>query len=115
MEALSRLLSRAGHRVFIQGFSVDNQLAVPHNISHLLFADDTLIFYGADQNQLWHIKGEFIWLQAVSGLKIINMGKPELVPVGEVANVEDLAGILGCKVSTFSMDYLGLLLGSCYK
>ena len=35
------------------------------------------------------------------------MGKFELVPVGEVADVEDLAGILGCKVSTLPMDYFG--------
>ena len=35
----------------------------------------------------------FVWFQIVSGLKI-NLGKSELVPVGDVQNVETLAGIL---------------------
>uniref|UniRef100_A0A2N9IGC7 Reverse transcriptase zinc-binding domain-containing protein n=1 Tax=Fagus sylvatica TaxID=28930 RepID=A0A2N9IGC7_FAGSY len=51
---------------------------------------------------------------AISGLKI-NMGKSELVLVGDVVMVEDIAGILGCKFSSLPMTYLGLPLGSGYE
>jgi hypothetical protein len=38
-----------------------------------------------------------------------------LVPVGNVINVDGLAGILGCKDSSIPLKYLGLLLGVFYK
>ena len=76
-------------------------------ISHLLFADDTLIFCGADPIQLWHLRGVFIWFQAISGLKI-NLSKSELVPIGNVPNVTELASILGCKVLAFSSHLFGV-------
>ena len=83
-------------------------------ISHLLFADDTLIFCDADPTQLAHLRFVFLWYEAVSGLRI-NLGKSEMVPVGEVHNVEDLALILGCKVAPLPMKYLGLPLGAPFK
>ena len=83
-------------------------------ISHLLFADDTLIFCDADPTQLAHLRSVFLWYEAVSGLRI-NLGKSEMVPVGEVHNVEDLALILGCKVAPLPMKYLGLPLGAPFK
>ena len=83
-------------------------------ISHLLFADDTLIFCGADPIQLWHLQGVFIWFQAISGLKI-NLSKSELVPIGNVPNVTELASILGCKVLAFPLTYLGFPFGATFK
>jgi hypothetical protein len=69
------------------------------SISHSLFADDTLIFCGADSEQVWHLRGVFIWFQAISGLKI-NLSKSELVPMGTVQNVPELENILGCHVTS---------------
>uniref|UniRef100_A0A2N9J9F5 Reverse transcriptase domain-containing protein n=1 Tax=Fagus sylvatica TaxID=28930 RepID=A0A2N9J9F5_FAGSY len=112
MEALSRLLARARDGCYISGFDVGR---VNHiSISHLLFADDTLILCGAARDQLCHLKSVFVWFQASSGLKI-NLGKSELVPVGSVPDVEELAVVLGCKVGTLPMSYLGLPLGSSFK
>ena len=112
MEALSRLLARARDGCYISGFGVGR---VNHiSISHLLFADDTLILCGAARDQLCHLKSVFVWFQASSGLKI-NLGKFELVPVGSVPDVEELAVVLGCKVGTLPMSYLGLPLGSSFK
>jgi hypothetical protein len=48
------------------------------------------------------------------GLKI-NLGKYELVPVGNVPDVEGLAAVLGCKVAELPIIYLGLPLGSSFK
>ncbi len=50
----------------------------------------------------------------ISGLKI-NLSKSDLVPVGHVPNVTELASILGCRVSAFSLTYLGLPLGATFK
>ena len=58
--------------------------------------------------------GVFIWFQAISGLKI-NLSKFELVPVGRVPNVIELASILGCRVSALPLTYLGLTLRATFK
>jgi hypothetical protein len=50
----------------------------------------------------------------VLGLKI-NLGKSGLVPVGNIQNVEDLANILGSKVSNVHLKYFNLPLGSTFK
>lgn len=52
--------------------------------------------------------------EVVSGSEI-NLGKPELVPVGTVPEVEELAQILGCKVFSLPMKYLGLQLAARLK
>jgi hypothetical protein len=114
MEALSRMLERAVAGGYISGFSVGNSTGVELSISHSLFADDTLIFCGANSEQAWYLRGVFIWFQAISGLKI-NLSKSELVPVGQVINVPELAGILGCRVASLPLTYLGLPLGASYK
>jgi hypothetical protein len=113
MEALSRMLAKAVESGFISSFSVGNSTENSVTISHL-FADDTLIMCGADPIQLWHLQGVFIWFQAISGLKV-NLSKSELVPVGHVPNVTELANILGCRISSFPLTYLGLPLGTTFK
>lgn len=45
----------------------------------------------------------------------MNLAKLKLVPVGNVPNVESLAFILGCEVSTLPMKYLSLPLGVSFK
>ena len=39
-----------------------------------------------------------MWFEAISRLKI-NLEKSELIPIRVVSNMEDLAGVLGCKVA----------------
>ena len=65
-------------------------------VSHLLFADDTLIFCDADLDQMLIIQQVLVWFGVVLGLKI-NLGKSELVTVGVVHNIELLVAVLGCK------------------
>jgi len=50
----------------------------------------------------------------VSGLRI-NLGKSEIVPIREVEDVEELAHLLGCRVASLAMKFLGLPLGASYK
>jgi hypothetical protein len=76
--------------------------------------DDTWIFCGANLEHLHHLCCLFLCFKVVSSLKI-NLVKSELVPVGNVNNVEDLVCILGCRVSSLTMKYLGFPLGASYK
>ena len=111
MEALSKLLDKAIEGRFLAGFSVGGGAI---SVSHLLFADDTLLFCDADPTQLLYLRLVLNWFEAVSGLRI-NLGKSELVPVGDVADIEDLVGLLGCKTNALTMKYLGLPLGVRFK
>jgi hypothetical protein len=43
------------------------------------------------------------------------MSKSEIVPVGDVGDVEELAIILGCGVASLPIKYLGLPFGTKYK
>jgi hypothetical protein len=44
----------------------------------------------------------FVCFEAFLGLKI-NLAKSELVPIGDVGDVEGLARILGCRVASLPM------------
>lgn len=67
-------------------------------ISHLLFADDTLIFYEENPYHLHYLQYLFLSFNTVSGLKI-NMAKSKLVPNGNANNV-GLARTSGRRVSS---------------
>ena len=79
-----------------------------------LFADDTILFCDADVEQIFHVKLLLLCFQAVTGLKV-NEQKSEMVPIGEVNDVHAMAEILGCKVGTLPMSYLGMPLGASHK
>ena len=55
-----------------------------------------------------------MWFEACSGLKV-NLEKSELIPVGRVNDIVDLALELGCKVGGLPSSYLGLPLGAPFK
>ena len=69
-------------------------------VSHLFFADDTLIFCDASKENLEYLSWVFMWFEVCSGLKI---------------NLEEFAEVLGCKVGSLPSPYLGLPLGAPYK
>jgi len=83
-------------------------------VNHLLFADDTLIFCGAQEEQIQYRRCIFLCFEAASGL-MINLGKSEIVSIGEIEDVDGLAQLLGCRVASLPMTYLGLPLIASYK
>uniref|UniRef100_A0A2N9F7Q3 Reverse transcriptase domain-containing protein n=1 Tax=Fagus sylvatica TaxID=28930 RepID=A0A2N9F7Q3_FAGSY len=56
MEALSRLIDKASGASFLTGLSVGGEVTNPLRISHLLFADVTLIFYEATPDNLTYLR-----------------------------------------------------------
>jgi hypothetical protein len=52
MEALSRMLAAALDQGNLTGFSVGSTDSEALVVNHLLFADDTLIFFGAQEEQI---------------------------------------------------------------
>jgi hypothetical protein len=65
-------------------------------MSHLLFADDTFIFCGANEEHICNLRCLFLCFESVSGLKI-NLYKLEIIPIGEVDDIDSLASLFGCR------------------
>ena len=80
------------------------------SMSHLFYADDTILFYKADSDQLKFMSWILMWFEAMSSLKI-NLNKREIIPIGTVTNAVEL----GCKIGSFPSSYLGLPLGAKHK
>ena len=99
MEALSSILKRVLQGGFLEGFMVGGRGGEGVVVSHLLFANDTLVFCDASKEHVEVLSSAFMWFEAIFGLKI-NLHKSELIPVGVVPNFEDLARVLGCKVGS---------------
>jgi hypothetical protein len=114
MEAFSRMIGAIISRGLITGFSVGTSEQTRVVVSHLLFADDTLVFCGADEHQINHIGALLVCFEAVSGLKI-NLPKSALIPVGYVVDIDHLAELLGYGTSLLPLKYLGLQLGASFK
>ena len=114
MEVLSCLLRRAVEGNFISGCRLGDRDGGELVISHLLYADDTIIFCEANSEQLMCLRWTLMWFEAFSGLRI-NLNKSVIIPLGRVDNVELLATELGCGVGSLPTTYLGLPLGAPHR
>ena len=95
MEALRRLLDGVVLASHILGFTVGTRSNTPLMVTHLLFADDTLIFCDASASQVEYLREILASFEVVLGLHI-NLAKSVLVPVGKVTNMGELVALLGC-------------------
>ena len=77
MEALSGLIERAVQGGFLSGCYIGRRNGEGMVVSHLLYADDTLLFCRADQEQLAHLSWLLMWFESISGLRI-NLNKRKL-------------------------------------
>jgi hypothetical protein len=64
MEALNKMITATVDEGFLSGFSVGSRPPAVI-ISNLLFADDTLVFYGANPN---HLRVLLLFFEVVYGL-----------------------------------------------
>nr|CAN83899.1 hypothetical protein VITISV_034201 [Vitis vinifera] len=97
MEVLDALLRRAVAGGYLSGCSIKGDRRHNLKISHLFFADDTIVFCEANKEHLTHLSWILLWFEAASGLRI-NLDKSEIIPVGVVEEIEEMAMELGCRV-----------------
>lgn len=77
-------------------------------VTHLQFANDTIIFCAAEEEQVKNVLTILRCFKDVSKLKV-NVGKNELIEVAvEESFLQYFAGILGCKVGSLPTSYLSL-------
>ncbi|XP_058203090.1 uncharacterized protein LOC131317570 [Rhododendron vialii] len=109
VEALNILLVRARELNIIKGTKIGANGVI---LSHLQFADDTILFCNNDGAEMANIKRILRYFQLMSGLKI-NFSESSLCGVRIChLDVSNLARVMGCKVETLPIKYLGLPLGN---
>jgi len=111
MEAFSRMMFAMVESGLLSGFSLGSRNHEEMIVSHLLFADDMLLFCEPSVEQFLCL---LLCFEVVSGLKI-DLSKFEIVPIGNVGDVEGLASILGCGVASLPIKYLGLPLSAIIR
>ncbi|WMV25457.1 hypothetical protein MTR67_018842 [Solanum verrucosum] len=114
MEGLSKMIQKASSLHWIEPIKIGRDPTSQANVSHLLYADDTLIFCGAERSQVMQLNLTLFIFEAISGLHM-NMQKSTIYPVNEVLNLEELADIMGCNIGSFPSTYLGIPLGAQHK
>ena len=83
------MLRRVEGAGLIRGFNIEGRRDGGERVSHLLFADNTILFCDADVEQILHIRLLLLSFQVVTGLKV-NVHKSEMVPIEEVDDVHAL-------------------------
>jgi len=94
MDVLNRILSTASHSGLTPGFSMGRSEFMHLEISHLLFADDAIIFYDNDCEQIINLQCILDGLGAIFGLRV-NLSRSSILAMGEVQNASAIASILG--------------------
>ncbi|RVX06637.1 putative mitochondrial protein [Vitis vinifera] len=85
MEVLSTLFRRAGEGGFLSGCRLRGRGGVEMNVSHLLFADDTIIFCKAEKRASFQSK----------------------LDLGVVEELEEMAAELGCRLGSITHCLFG--------
>uniref|UniRef100_A0A2N9GE45 Reverse transcriptase domain-containing protein n=1 Tax=Fagus sylvatica TaxID=28930 RepID=A0A2N9GE45_FAGSY len=85
MEVLSRMLKKVESEGLIQGFSAGGNANFGLRISHLLYANDTILFCDANVTQMLYIRMVLTCFEVATGLRV-NMAKSEMILVGEGAS-----------------------------
>ena len=104
------MLQKMETKGLIRGFCAGGNTRGGLCISHLLYADDTILFCDADLDQQINVRIVFTCFEAVTGLRV-NMAESEMVLVGEVPNIVELVESLCCYIGTLPLSYLGMPLG----
>ncbi|CAL1375754.1 unnamed protein product [Linum trigynum] len=113
MDLFSFILQSTHDSGLLEGFFMDDSNRVD-GVNHLLYADDAIVFCDASEEAMYNLAAALVWFQTITGLKV-NFRKSFLFPVGDVANMDRLAEILGCEWKFLHTIYLGLPLGAPVK
>ena len=89
-------MDKAAFGGLLSGFKIANRLGEELQVTHLLFADDTLVFCNDSRDQLAYLNWILLCFEVISGMKI-NLEKSLILSVGNVQNLDELAFELGCR------------------
>jgi len=95
MEILSKLLNKVVEEGFLNGCHVSNPHFECMLISHLLVADNILIFCKPDESNFGYLRCILSLFEAMSGLGI-SLTESALILIGEVPNIHLLGRFFGC-------------------
>lgn len=104
-DALGAMLNKARDNGDIKGL-------VPHlvdgGITHLQYADDTVILIDRDDESIRNVKFLLYCFEMMSGMQI-NYDKNEVYVIGTTSQDQiDVAQMFNCKIGNFPMIYLGI-------
>jgi hypothetical protein len=103
-DALAAILDRAKVAGHIKGVVPH---LIPGRVSHLQYADDTMILIQNTQESLTNLKFLLLCFELLSGMKI-NFHKSEVIVMGAgEAEQARVARLLNCKQGKFPFTYLG--------
>ncbi|GJV52938.1 putative RNA-directed DNA polymerase, partial [Tanacetum coccineum] len=107
-EGLNALLKEAVDKSIFKGIRVGAEEVM---VSHLQYADDTIIFGEWSRENACNLMNILKCFEEVAGLKI-NLTKSKIYGVGvEGGELDRMACYMRCSVSTFPFTYLGLPIG----
>ena len=102
------LLSESSKTELIDGILIAPGL---DPITHLQYADDTILFFQNNIKSVRGIKSVLLLFQIISGLKI-NFGKSYIYNAqNDQLALNESAGFLGCKIGKLPFPYLGAWIG----
>ncbi|XP_071694839.1 uncharacterized protein [Rutidosis leptorrhynchoides] len=111
-EGLNVLAKNAVEKRLFSGVEVGMNKVI---ISHLQYADDTIFFGVWNDGNIRNLMKLLKCFELTSGLKV-NYHKSNLIGIGvDNVEVENVARIFGCKVSSTPFIYLGLPVGGNMK
>ncbi|CAN0921774.1 Transposon TX1 uncharacterized 149 kDa protein [Linum grandiflorum] len=109
MEVLSAILKKMQDSDLVGGFYMNDALRLGL-VSHILYADDAMLFCDASIEQVRMLAAALICFESITGLRV-NLHKSSMFVIGEVLDASVLASIFGCQIEDFPTTYLGLPLG----
>ena len=104
------MIKTESSRAWLKCFDVAREGGDSLEITHLQYADGTLIFCDTEEQQLKYLRVILILFEGMSGLHI-NRRKSLVYPINEVTNMNCLAAILSGEIGTLPTTYLGTPLG----
>lgn len=93
---------------FVQGFIMGDNSPM---VSHLQFADDTILFLDASKENIKNTKMCLAIFEVIAGLSI-NLDKSLLAGIHvEQSHLLEMAGVMGCQFGDWPLKYLRMPLG----
>ena len=108
VDVLGRLIDKATQCRAIRGFTVGKDKV---EVSHLQFADDTLLFMEANCNYFLNYLTILEVFSSISGLRV-NLRKSIILGINtDIDLLNYMSTISGCEIGVWPIRYLGLPLG----